>query len=636
MAPTSVEQTLTRKVAKRLAPPPKQTVSEWADAERRLSSEASAEPGRWDTDRAPFQRGIMDAREEDGVKTIVIMSSAQVGKSELILNTIGFHIDRDPAPMLLVQPTLQFAEEFSKDRIAPMLRDTPALQNKVKDPRARDSGNTLLKKNFSGGHLTLAGANSPASLAGKPIRIVMCDEVDRFPRSAGSEGDPVKLAQKRTDTFFNSLTILCSTPTIEGQSRIQEEFEASDQRRFHVPCPLCNEPQILQFSSLKWELDPNGSPVNVRYACAHCRAEFDDSQKDWMLLNGKWIAGAPFKGIAGFHISALYSPWKHWVKLVTEYEESKKSAEAEKVFVNTALGETWKIKGEAPEWKRLYEGRELYKAGTVPDPVIFLTCGVDVQKDRLEYEIVGWGKDRQSWSIESEVIPGDTALAYDQPGSPWAGLDRLLMLEWMKKNGQGLRLRMMAVDSGFNTQHVYNWVRRHPVTRVRAVKGNDSMAVPMGHPSAVDLRLSGKRVKRGIQVWPVGVSVLKAELYSWLKLERPTDGVSYPAGFCHFPEYDEEFFQQLTAEALVQRESKAKKELKRPPKFEWVKLRDRNEALDCRVYASYAAIAVGRDRYTPEQWEAQLGEYVPPPAPGQKAAAPTPKKEKKRRESSFW
>lgn len=626
MAPTSVERTLTRRVAKLLAPPPKQTVSDWADAERRLSSEASAEAGRWYTDRAPFQRGIMDARDEDGVHTIVIKASAQVGKSEILLNIIGFHIDRDPAPILLVQPTLQFAEEFSKDRIAPMLRDTPTLQGKVKDPRSRDSGNTLLKKNYAGGHLTLAGSNSPASLAGKPIRIVLCDEVDRFPPSAGAEGDPVKLAQKRSDTFHNRLTVLCSTPTIDGASRIQQAYDESDQRKFHVPCPLCNGMQPLEFPSIKWDKDEHGQPQNVRYACSHCQGEFDDSQKDWMLLNGKWVAGAPFKGIAGFHLSALYSPWKRWAELVVEFLEAQKSNESLKVFVNTALGETWKEKGEAPEWKRLYDRREKYAIGSIPDPVIFLTAGVDVQKDRIEAEITGWGKDRQSWSIEYRVIVGDTASE-----DPWRELDRLLMQEWAKANGQALRIRMLAVDSGYNTQHVYNWARRHPPTRVMAIKGSDSLGVPLGNPSAVDVTIKGKRVKRGFRVWPVGVGILKSELYSWLKLERPSEGEVYQAGFCHFPEYAEEYFEQLTAEVQV------KKKVKGFWRYEWVKTRDRNEALDARVYASAAAIACGRDRLTPDQWDAILGEYVPPPPPGQKSQSQTPAAPmRKRRESSFW
>lgn len=627
MAQSSNESKLSKKVAKLLAPPPKLTVSQWADAERRLPQEAAAEPGRWNTDRAPFQRGIMDARDEDGVNSIVIMSSAQVGKTELLLNLIGFHIALDPSPILLVQPTLELAEAFSKDRLATMIRDTPALSAKVKDPRSRDSGNTLLQKAFPGGHITMAGSNSPASLASRPIRIVLCDEVDRYPPSAGAEGDPVKLAQARADTFMsNKFFVICSTPTIEGASRIQKAYEDSDQRRFHVPCPLCNAMQILQFPSLKWDKDEAGRPINVRHGCSSCGKDFDDSQKDWMLLNGKWVAQAPFKGVAGFHLSALYSPWRNWADLAAEFIEATKAGnEALKVFVNTKLGETWKEKGEAPEWKRIYERREKYAISSVPGPVIFLTAGVDVQKDRLEWEVVGWCRDRQSFSIEHRVVLGDTASE-----EPWKELDRLLMHEWTKADGQMLRVRMLAVDSGFNTQHVYNWARRYSPTRVMAVKGSDTAAVPLGQPSAVDLTLKGRRVRRGFKVWPVGVSILKAELYSWLKLDRPSEGEEYPAGYCHFPEYAEEYFEQLTAEVLVTRVVKGFR------RYEWVKTRERNEALDMRIYASAAAIACGRDRMTPEQWDHLLGEHVPAPSQPGREQTPQDQPPRRKRESSFW
>ena len=622
----SVEQNLTRRVAKLLAPPPKLTTSEWADAERRLSPESSAEPGRWNTDRAPFQRGMMNAREEPDVHTIVIMAGAQVGKSEVILNIIGFHVDRDPSPILLVQPTLDLAEAFSKDRLAPMIRDTPSLTSKVKDPRSRDSGNTLLHKKFPGGHITLAGANSPASLASRPIRIVLCDEVDRYPFSAGTEGDPVKLAQKRSATFYNRILVICSTPTIEGSSRIQQAYLESDQRRYQIPCPLCNGMQSLQFTSIKWEKDDRGRPINVRYKCAHCSGEFDDSQKDWMLLNGKWVADAPCRGTVGFHISELYSPWRRWSEIVSDFIEAEKSQETLKVWVNTALGETWKEKGEAPEWKRLYERREKYQIGTVQQPVIFLTAGVDVQKDRIEVEIVGWGKDRQSWSVDYRVFPGDTALV-----ETWGPLDMLLMQEWVKADGCALRIRMMAVDSGFNTQHVYNWARRHPSTRVMAIKGLESAGTPLGNPSPVDISIKGQRIKRGFRVWPIGVSILKSELYSWLKLEKPSEGEDHPPGYCHFPEYGEEYFEQLTAEVLVTRLIKGFR------KYSWVKTRERNEALDTRVYASAAAIACGRDRYTQEQWDAILGQAVAPTqqAKSLPSGSPDPSRPAKRK-SSFW
>jgi len=259
-----------KKKAKQVAliakPPPILTVSEWADQKRRLSSESSAEAGQWRTSRAPYQKGIMDALNESNVHSVVVMSSAQVGKTELILNVLGFHIDYDPSPILVIQPTLEMAESFSKDRLAPMIRDTKALRGKVKDAKSRDSNNTLLHKKFPGGHISLAGANSPASLASRPIRIVLCDEVDRYPTSAGSEGDPVNLARKRTATFYNKKVILASTPTLKNASRIEAAYEETDKRRYHVPCPDCGQFQHLKWKQIKWDKD------KLDYTAYYCEA----------------------------------------------------------------------------------------------------------------------------------------------------------------------------------------------------------------------------------------------------------------------------------------------------------------------------------------------------------------------------
>jgi phage terminase large subunit GpA-like protein len=544
--------------------------------------------------------------------------------TEFILNILGYHIHHDPSPILLVQPTLDLAEAFSKDRLAPMVRDTPALHDKVKDARSRDSGNTLLHKKFPGGHITMAGANSPSSLASRPIRIVLCDEIDRYPFSAGTEGDPVKLAQKRSTTFYNRRTILVSTPTIEGASRIQRAFEESDQRFFHVPCPLCDGMQPLTFDRIKWEKDEKESPINVRYACSQCNQEFDDKKKDWMLLNGKWVATAPNRGIAGFHLSELYSPWRKWEETVAEFLEAKKSNETLKVWVNTALGETWKEKGEAPEWKRLYERRESYPFNRIPKGGLFLTAGVDVQKDRLEIEVVAWGRDKQSWSIDYRVIPGDTASEI-----PWAELDKVLMQEWPGEAGSSLPIKMLAVDSGFNTQHVYNWARKHPMSRVMAVKGVDTASILLGQPSPVDVTVRGRKVKRGFRMWPLGVSIAKSELYSWLRLEKPSEGQPFPPGYCHFPQYGEEFFEQITAEQLVTRIVRGFR------KYEWIKTRDRNESLDCRIYSRVAASLVGLDRFSPEQWDALAGELGQVDLP-QPKADPPPSNPEPRRKSTFW
>ncbi len=302
-----------------LRPPPRLTVSQWADEYRRLSPESAAEPGRWRTDRAPYQRGIMDAVNDPTVREIVVMKSAQVGWTEILGNIVGFHVDRDPAPILLIQPTLEMAEAWSKDRLAPMVRDTPALKGKIKDARSRDSGNTLLHKQFPGGHVTIAGANSPAGLASRPIRVVLCDEVDRYPPSAGTEGDPISLARKRSTTFWNRKLLMGSTPTVKDASRIEAAFLASDQRYFLVPCPHCGTEDRLRWQHVRW---PEGRPEEAHYVCPHCGAVIEDTDKLRMLESGRWEASTEFNGVAGFHLSELYSPWVTFGAMARAFTEA--------------------------------------------------------------------------------------------------------------------------------------------------------------------------------------------------------------------------------------------------------------------------------------------------------------------------
>lgn len=590
-----------------VAPPPDLTVSQWADAKRRLSAEASAEPGRWNTDRAPYQRGIMDAVNESGIHTIIGMTSAQVGKTEIILNIIGYFVDQDPAPMLCLQPTLEMAETFSKDRIAPMVRDTPALREKFSKKRARDSNNTLLHKKFSGGHVTLAGANSPASLASRPVRFVLCDEVDRYPPSAGTEGDPVSLAKKRTSTFYNRLAALFSTPTIKGTSRIEAAWNESDQRRYHMPCPHCKELITLKFSRLKWD---DGKPETVVYLCDECDAIIDESHKPKMLALGQWIKGRPeVVGIAGFHLNELYSPWRKWFEVVADFLSAKKSPETLKTWVNTALGEPWEQKGDAPEWRKLYDRREQYPIGTVPKGGLLLVAGGDVQKDRIEVEIVAYGRGKESWSVDYRVFTGDTA-----QDDVWKEAAKLLDEEWPHESGHYLSLECLAIDSGFRTQKVYDFVRKYPGSRVIAVKGKESAPMIISTPKKVDVTSAGKTLKRGVRVWHVGTDKTKEELYGWLDIQKPTDseleltGGEYPVGFCHFPEYGEEYFKMLTSEQLVLRMVKGR------PVYRFEKVYERNEALDVRVYSRAAAALKGLDRFTEDHWkerEHSLGRSAP-------------------------
>lgn len=550
-----------------LAPPPRLTVSEWADRYRHLSRESSAEPGRWVTDRAPYQRGILDAFSDPLIEKVVVMSSAQVGKTEIVNNVVGYFIDRDPAPILVLQPTQQMGEAWSKDRLAPMLRDTPRLRGKVKDPRARDSGNTLLHKSFPGGHITISGANSAASLASRPIRVVLCDEVDRYPASAGTEGDPVGLATKRTSTFWNRKLGEFSTPTVKKFSRIEQSFEHSDRRRFHAPCPHCEHMQTLRWENLQWE---NGDPETAAYACESCGCLIEENSKPEMLRRGVWVAENPGHRTAGFHLNALYSPWARWPELVREFLEAKGNPERLKVFVNTVLGETWEEAGERVSTESLAARKHAYRA-QVPEGVGLLTAGVDVQGDRLEIKVKGWGRGEESWLVHWEQLFGD-------PGREevWQQLEELLTREWKHEGGAVLRIMAACIDSGgHHTENVYRFVKPRQSRKVWAVKGSSQPGRPLvGRPSRAN--------KHGVKLLPIGTDTAKDAIFTRLKVLEP--GPLY----MHFPEWlDDEYFAQLTSEKVVTRYVKGR------PIRSYEKTRPRNEALDLEVYAMAALVSLG-------------------------------------------
>ena len=507
----------------------------------------------------------MDAINDPAVENLVIMSCAQIGKTEILLNILGYYIAHDPAPILVLQPTLSMAQAFSKDRLAPMLRDTPILEGKVKDPRARDSDNTTLHKAFDGGHVTLAGSNSPASLASRPIRIVLADEVDRYPHSAGTEGDPVSLARKRSATFFNRKLVLTSTPTVKGASRIESAFEQSDKRYYHVRCCDCEESQVLRWQNVQW---PENRPDQACYVCEHCGSAWDDTQRLKAIKNGYWEAEGPFNGTAGFFINGLYSPWTPLSDAVREFLEAKKLPEQLRVFVNTFLGETWEDAGDQVDSFGLYERRENY-GDTLPEGVVVITAGVDIQDDRIELEIVGFGRDEESWGLEYHTLQGD-------PTSPtvWADLDSILKQTYEHPSGVELSIRAVAIDSGHHTQQVYNFVKPREGRRIMAIKGVGGEGKPLlGRPTKNNIAK--------VRLYPVGSNTVKELLFSRLKISE------VGAGFCHFPEnYDEEYFRQLTAE------KKVTKYVKGFPRSEFVKTRARNEALDVRCYAlsAYSAL----------------------------------------------
>ena len=470
-----------------------------------------------------------------------------------------------------------------------MFAAIPELKGVISDRRSKDASNTTLMKEFQGGVLVLTGANSAIGLRSMPVRYIFLDEIDAYKGDVEGEGDPVNLAIKRTSTFNRRKIFMVSTPTIQGVSRIEYEYEQSDQRHYMVPCPYCNKRQSLKWKQIHFE---NDDPATATYVCEHCGAIIEEHLKTWMLENGIWEKSNPKSNVAGFHLSSLYSPvgWFSWADAVKQFLDAKNKDNLLKVWVNTVLGETWLEKGEAPEWQILFDKREDYQQEIVPSGGLFLTAGADVQKDRIECEVVAWGRNKESWSVGYFIINGDTARE-----EVWNELSEFSKRYFEHSSGVMLPISRFAIDSGFATQQVYNWVRKQPINFAMAIKGTDSGVTPLGLPTRVDLNINGKRLRRGAKVWSVGTSILKSELYQFLRLTQNEDE-SYPAGYCHFPKYDSEYFKQLTAEQLVT------KMVRGYQKREWQKTRERNEALDCRVYARAASISFGIEQFTETKW----------------------------------
>lgn len=397
------------------------------------------------------------------------------------------------------------------------------------------------------------------------------------------------MAIKRTSTFNRRKIFMVSTPTIQSVSRIEYEYEQSDQRHYMVPCPYCNKRQLLKWKQIHWEDD---DPQTAVYICEYCGGIIEEHHKTWMLENGIWEKSNPSSKIAGFHLSSLYSPvgWFSWADAVKQFLDAKNKDNLLKVWVNTVLGETWLEKGEAPEWQVLFDKREDYRQELVPSGGLFLTAGADVQKDRIECEVVAWGRNHESWSVGYFIINGDTARE-----DVWNELTDFSRRYFEHSSGAMLPISRFAIDSGFATQQVYNWVRKQPLNFAMAVKGTDSGVTPLGLPTKVDLNINGKKLRRGAKVWTVGTSILKSELYQFLRLTQNEDE-SFPAGYCHFPKYDSEYFKQLTAEQLVT------KVVRGYQKREWQKTRERNEALDCRIYARAASICFGIEQFSETKW----------------------------------
>lgn len=595
-----------------LAPPTRVTVTEWAEKNRRLSGIESAEPGPYRVSRTPYAQEPQDCMSpRSSVEEIVLMWAAQTSKTTVLLNCVGASIGADPGPIMIVWPTNTVAKKNSRQRIAPLLNESRQLQSKVARNRSRDKANTTLLKEFDGGILVIAGANSAADLRSTPVRDLYLDEVDNFPHDVDGEGDPSKLAEMRQTTFARRKRLRSSTPHTKGASRIEDAYDGSDKCRYHVACPHCGAYQPLEFGAgkshgLKWDKAEDGSPIasSVRYVCAANGCEIRENKKTAMLAGGVWIAerpGAQDGKVRGFHLNGLYSPlgWLSWRQIAQEFFEAVRAAARGdvallRVFVNTRLAETFEESGDKADANELRRRANELPLRIVQHGMLVCTMATDVQGDRIEAFVWAWGPGLERQLVDRAVFHGDPNIPEDQANSVWAKLTAYRRAPLSHVSGGAVPILAGFVDSGgHSTQAVYAYCRAHQFEHVHAVKGASQPKKPiLGKPTDVLVNWQGTTVKKGVKLWPIGTDTAKFEIYGRYRVAKPGPGYVHLSK--HLPD---EVFEQLTSEKLVTRYVKGRARL------EWIKASGvRNEALDCAVYALAAAHWVGIDRWGPSDW----------------------------------
>jgi len=545
-------------------------LSEWCNEYAYLPS-IDANAGKWHN--IPYQVGILDAITDPKVETITIKKSARVGYTKLLNFTIAYHIHQDPCPIMVVQPTIEDAQGYSKDDVTPMLETIPALDGLVSESKSRDKNNTILKKNFAGGSLLIVGANSARGFRRVSVRKVLFDEVDGYPPTAGQEGDQIILGKRRTDYYHNRQIIIGSTPTHKG-SRIDKSFEESDQRYFYVPCPFCKHRQVLEWRNFDFsELGTIDDPV---YRCDGCRKGISYNYHRSMIEQGEWLSTTPFNGHVGFHIWAAYSysPNATWTKIVKEFIDSKKDREKLRAWTNTILGESYEEEGDRLSHDVVASRRENYTA-QVPKDALFLTCSVDVQKDRLEGEVKAWGEGEEMWGIEYFILMGST-----DRNDVWNQLSGKLDTIYKHESGINLEIRCTTIDSGYETDQVYKFCvqRLRHGKGVYPTKGSKTPGMPrISKPTHNN--------KYRVPLFNIGTDTIKTTIFARLQIENPGPG------YFHFPDnYDEEYFKQLTAEEIRSSWIRGVQTRK------WYKIRPRNEALDITV-GNFAALEILNPNY---------------------------------------
>lgn len=626
--------------AEHLALPALLTVDEWADQHRILPRETSAEPGPWRTERTPYMRQILrDLSDSSDAAEVVLMFGTQLSKSESGNNWLGYIIDHVPGPMMLIQPTVDLAKRYSKQRIAPMIRACPVLAGKVRESRSRDSGNTTLLKEFPGGLVVITGANSAAGLASMPCRYIHADEVDDYPLDVDGQGEPLQIATARQDTFARRKLLVTSSPKRpKGLSLIEARFDSGTRFRYQVPCPHCGH-----YQRLVWAGDEEGAglrfrdedPATAVYVCAGCGGEIEEHHKTTMLAAGVWVAENPGAAVRSYHLSSLYSPlgWFSWRKLAAEYLVAKESAargdpQPRKTWINTRLAETYREEGARLEATKLRERADARPLGVVPAMCLALTAGVDTQDNRLEVVVWAWGPGDECAIVDVQQIWGDPAQTERTPGGQptvWERLDALFETRYRHEGGNTLGVEAVAIDTGGHCTHaVYAYCRgRHShraraggvewIRRTYAIKGMDRPGLPVkGKASPVDVNWRGTIVKAGVKLWIVGVNAAKDWWHAHLKLREPGPGYVHLAA-----DLSDEFYEQMTSEQRVLARTA------RGQRYVWVKdAGKRNEAWDCSVYALFAAHALDLHRFTEGMWR-RLRDRVAP-MQGDLLSAPPP------------
>lgn len=617
------------KILSGMKPPEDLTVSQWADKNRRLTSESSAEVGKWRTSRTPYMFDILDSFTDPLIEHIVVVAASQVGKSETINNMVGYCIDQDPGPILLIQPTIDDVKRYSEMRIAPMIRETRCLKRKVADPKSRDAANTKRQKSFPGGVLVMTGSNVAHDLSSMPIRYVFGDERDRWATSAGSEGDPWELAVARTRTFYNKKMVEVSTPTVKGASAIENSYNLGTMERWKTQCPHCGEYVEITFDNIRFEYEAaeKGDKkifhiTELFYVCPECGGISDEHTMK--SQPAKWVATVPearkHHKTRSFWLTAWVSPWATWESIILQFLQAGTDSAKLQVVYNTQFGELWEERGDMASEDDVMARREVYEA-EVPDGVLLLTCGVDTQDDRLEYEVVGHRRFGETWGIKKGVILGrpDTE-------EVWERLDEVLSHKYKFKSGVSLQISLTFIDEG---GHFTQEVRQHCLARqydhVFAIKGANRPDIPYTAPPKKQKIVVNGKVIGQVWVYEIGVNAGKQKIVDNLRVQSPG------ANYCHFPlrdDYGKQFFKQLMSEHLAY-----VPKLKHPWQWQKIPGHERNEAFDIRNYNLAACEILSPD------WDA-IEQKIRTAKPGEENAS-IPMKEKKakprkRKKSEFY